>query len=123
MFLVPVPIPRPEPFCVPGHITFHLPRKHIRRLVRLSHAPSTTFSYTGLQELLRDSGLAIFKLEVTPLPINLKLRKDNSTPFSNPKRYKSLIGKLNFLTHMKDPFEIHFQALQQTLYDIHATVS
>ncbi|CAO2834550.1 unnamed protein product [Amaranthus hypochondriacus] len=54
------------------------------------------------QELLRDSGISVFKGAVTPLPLNSKLHKDSTPPFSDPTLYRSLVGKLNFLTHTLD---------------------
>lgn len=53
------------------------------------------------QELLRDSQISNFKHAITPLPLNTKLHKDNSPPFSNPTLYRSLVGKLNFLTNTR----------------------
>ena len=80
--------------------------------------------------MLRDSGFSTFKPVVTPLPLNLKLRKANSPPLPNPQLYPTLVGKLNFLIHtrpdlaytiqtlsqyMQAPTEAHFEALQHTL--------
>ncbi|CAO2816812.1 unnamed protein product [Amaranthus hypochondriacus] len=88
------------------------------------------------QELLRDSGITDFKPAVTPLPLNLKLQRDPSTPFSDPQLYRSLVGKLDFLTHtrpdlaftvqtlsqyMQQPSEAHFQALKHTLNYVYHT--
>lgn len=50
------------------------------------------------QELLHSCDVQTLKNVVTPLPINTKLYKDSSPPFSNPTLSRSLVGKLNFLT-------------------------
>lgn len=83
-----------------------------------------------ISDLLRDLGLATFKKVVTPLPVNLKLHCSDSPLYSDPTRYRSLIGKLNFLTHtrpdlsftvqalsqfMQSPTDLHYQALVHTL--------
>lgn len=81
-------------------------------------------------ELLRDSGLTTFKKVATPLPLGLKLTSDFSPPFHDPTTYRSLVGKLNFLTntrldicftvqslsqHMQQPSMAHYDALVHTL--------
>lgn len=88
-------------------------------------------------ELLRDSGISTFKTVTTPLPITLKLQQsDHSPPFSDPTYYRSLVGKLNFLTHtrpdlsytvqtlsqyMQHPTTAHFDALRHTLNYVAST--
>ena len=52
-------------------------------------------------DLLADSGITSFKKVVTPLPLHLKLYSYDFPPFSNPTLYRSLIGKLNFLTNTR----------------------
>ena len=54
-----------------------------------------------------------FKKVATPLPLNFKLQSFNSPLFYEPTKYRSLVGKLNFLTTR--PTEIHYQALIHTL--------
>lgn len=78
---------------------------------------------------LKDSGLPTFKKVVTPLPINFKLQSSDSPLFSDTTKYRSLVGKLNFLTntrpdlsftvqalsqYMQSPTELHYQALTHT---------
>lgn len=65
------------------------------------------------QELPLDSDLTKFKDIVTPLPINLKVQKANSYPFSNPQLYNSLVIKLNFLTHTGTDLAYTIQTLTQ----------
>lgn len=87
-------------------------------------------------DLLRESGLQPFKKGVTPLPLQLKLHSNDSPLYSDPTQYRSLVGKLNFLTHirpdlsfavqvlsqyMQQPTELHFQALRHTLNYVYST--
>ena len=87
------------------------------------------------KEFLLDSGITNFKKVVTPLPINLKLQKDNFPIFHDPPLYRSLAGKLNFLTHtcpdlaytvqklsqyLQNPTQAHYNALQHTLHYVHS---
>ena len=82
-------------------------------------------------QLLRDCGIQTFKRVVTPLPLNLKLHLDSSSPFHDPTLYRSLVGKLNFLTNtrpdlaftvqslsqfMQAPSTLHYDALVHTSY-------
>ena len=89
------------------------------------------------KDLLHDSGLSSFKKTATPLPVNLKLHATDSPLYSNPTHYRSLVGKLNFLTHtrpdlaftvqilsqfMQHPTEAHYQALTHTLNYVSSTI-
>lgn len=83
--------------------------------IEVSHLP-TGIALTQTKfakELLRDSGVSTFKSVVTPLPLNIKLHHDSSPPFSNPTLYRSLVGKLNFLTHTRPDLSYSVQALSQ----------
>lgn len=51
------------------------------------------------RELLHDCGLPLKSRASTPLPLHLKLQHDLGTPLSDAEHYRSLVGKLNFLTH------------------------
>ncbi|KAL8145624.1 hypothetical protein AgCh_003680 [Apium graveolens] len=90
------------------------------------------------KELLSDCGLDLHKRVVTPLPVTLKLSTDSGTLFPDPELYRSLVGKLNFLTHtrpdlsfavqtlsqfMHFPRSTHFEALHHTLRYVAHTVS
>lgn len=88
------------------------------------------------KELLTDNGISQFKSVATPLPLNLKLQTDDSHPYADPELYRSLVGKLNFLTNtrpdlsysvqtlsqfMQHPSVSHFSALQHLLNYVHST--
>lgn len=68
-----------------------------------------TYSQSGIivtqqkfsKELLRDSGIVVLKPHVTLLSLNHKLSSHDSTVLANPTLYRSLVGKLNFLTHTR----------------------
>lgn len=53
---------------------------------------------------LGDSRLNTFKKVATPLHLNFKLQSFNSPLYSEPTKYRSLVGKLNFLTIRPDLF-------------------
>lgn len=89
------------------------------------------------KELLIDSGLTNCKAVVTPLPATLKLRDDEGNLIPDPTLYRSLVGKLNFLTHtrpdlsysvktlsqfMHSPRDSHVQALYHTLRYVYHTI-
>ncbi|XP_057522448.1 uncharacterized mitochondrial protein AtMg00810-like [Amaranthus tricolor] len=82
------------------------------------------------KKLLQFSGLDLSKRATTPLPTSFKLHPDVGDPYFDPAFYRSLVGKLNFLTHsrpdltfavqtlsqfMQDPKVPHMQALHHTL--------
>lgn len=87
-------------------------------------------------ELLTESGLNKFKNVATPLLLNLKLSKNDGTLLREATHYRSLIGKLNFLTHtrpdlsyavqtlsqfMQEPTTEHLKALHHVLAYVHQT--
>ena len=82
------------------------------------------------QELLQDTGFLHAKPAATPLPLHCKLTHDDGELLQDPSYYRTIIGKLNFLTHtrpdlsytvqtlsqfMQSPRTSHFLALEHTL--------
>lgn len=52
--------------------------------------------------MLRDAGMTASKYVITPLPITIKLQHHDGFPaYPDPTYYRSLVGKLNFLTHTR----------------------
>ncbi|XP_019105475.2 uncharacterized mitochondrial protein AtMg00810-like [Beta vulgaris subsp. vulgaris] len=89
------------------------------------------------KELLQDSGLTFQKKTSTPLPTHVKLLVDEGELYHDPAAYRSLVGKLNFLTHirpdlafavqslsqfMHSPKIAHYQALVHNLHYVNSTV-
>ena len=85
---------------------------------------------------LRECGIIEIHKVVTPLPFNLKLHNNCSPLYSNATEYRSIVGKLKFLTstrpdlafivqslsqYMQSPTVNHFQALQHTLHYVAST--
>ncbi|XP_057526491.1 uncharacterized mitochondrial protein AtMg00810-like [Amaranthus tricolor] len=77
-----------------------------------------------------ESGIVPSKKVATPLPVHLKLQASNSPLYLDPQHYRSLVGKLNYLTHprpdisfavqslsqyMQNPTEDHYSALLHTI--------
>lgn len=82
------------------------------------------------QDLLLEIGFATAKGVATPLPLHCKLTPNEGELLQDPSYYKTIIGKLNFLTHsqpdlsfavqilshfMQTPRLAHLQALEHTL--------
>ena len=90
------------------------------------------------QDLLKESKLTTFKHVVTPLPHNLHLTNDQGIPYDDPSYYRTMVGKLNFLTNtrpdlaftvqylsqfMQNPRTPHVAALHHTLNYVHSTAN
>lgn len=52
---------------------------------------------------------------VTPLPLNVKLTMNEGDLFGNAELYRSLVGKLNFLTNTRPDLSYYVQVLSQFL--------
>lgn len=62
-------------------------------------------------DIVTGSGLTSTKQVVTPLPVHHKLQSGNSPLYANRTLYRSLVGKLNFLTHTRPDICYDVQAL------------
>ncbi|XP_057529764.1 uncharacterized mitochondrial protein AtMg00810-like [Amaranthus tricolor] len=69
------------------------------------------------KELLQFSGLDLSKRATTPLPTSFKLHSDVGDPYFDPAFYRSLVGKLNFLTHSRPDLTFVVQTLSQSMQD------
>jgi len=130
------------------HVKQHLHNLFgIKDLGKLHYFLGLEISYTNdgivlsqrkfTMDLLKDSGLDTSKVASTPLPVPCKLVADKGELLVDPTRYRTLVGKLNFLTHsrpdlsftaqtlsqfMQKPTTIHLQALYHTLRYIQGTI-
>ena len=90
------------------------------------------------KEILTEANITTTKRTTTPLPLHLKLSAIEGPLFHNPTLYRSLVGKLNFLTNtrpdlaysvqtlsqfLQAPKISHFSALQHVLHYVHNTSS
>jgi len=88
-------------------------------------------------ELLKECGPLPNTAVSTPLPLNCKLNPDDGELLPDPFLYRTLVGKLNFLTHtrpdlsytaqtlsqfMQQPRTPHLKALQHTFRYIQGTI-
>ena len=65
------------------------------------------------KDLLQTSKVDVSKPAVTPLPQNLKLYQDQGELYSDPSYYRTMVGKLNFLTHTRPDLAYTVQHLSQ----------
>jgi len=64
-------------------------------------------------EFLKDSGLTDTRAATTLLPLNYKLQPDEGDLLSDPTYYRTMIGKLNFLTNTRPDLSFIAQTLSQ----------
>jgi len=65
------------------------------------------------QDLLLDTGFSTAKSVATPLPLHCKLTLDDGELLQDPSYYRTIIGKLNFLTHSIPDISYTVQTLSQ----------
>lgn len=63
------------------------------------------------KEMLLSSGLDLPKVAKAPLPANLKLTTDSRDYYCDPALYRSIVGRLNFLTHTRPNLSYAMQTL------------
>ena len=66
-------------------------------------------------ELLKDCGPLSSTTISTPLPLNCKLCPEDGELFPNPLLCRTLVGKVNFLTHTKPDLSYTAQTLSQLM--------
>lgn len=65
------------------------------------------------KDLLSDCPYNLPSKASTPLPLNLKLVSDEGNLLSEPELYRSLVGKLNYLTNTRPDLNYSIQVLSQ----------
>ena len=68
------------------------------------------------KDLLQDIPLDTSKPAVTPLPQHHKLDSTEGSLLPNPELYRSLVGKLNYLTHTRPDLNYSVQVLSQFMH-------
>lgn len=83
--------------------------------IEINYSPQgmilTQQKYT--QDLLVASEVTRFKKVVTPLPLNLKLNPTDGEILADGELYRSLVGKLKFLTNTRPNISFTVQTLSQ----------
>lgn len=78
-------------------------------IILLSHNKFT-------KELLSSCHIYLTRKAFTPLPLNLKLQADVGNLLSKTKTYRSLLGKLNFLTTTRLDLAYVVRSLSQFMH-------
>ena len=68
------------------------------------------------QDLMKDTGFASSKHVATPLPLHCNLTIDDGDLLHDPSYYKTIVGKLNFLTHSRPDLSYAVQTLSQFMH-------
>lgn len=64
-------------------------------------------------DILKDCDFDYSKPAVTPLPLNLKSSATNGPLYPHPEHYRSIVGKLNYLTNTRPDLSYAIQTLSQ----------
>ena len=68
------------------------------------------------KEIITEAGIDCTRTTCTPLPVHLKLSHSDGTLITNPESYRSLVGKLNYLTNSRPDLSYTVQALSQYMH-------
>ena len=68
------------------------------------------------KSLLDNCGFDLSKSAPAPLSLNTKLLDNSGALYAHPDHYRSLIGKLNFLTHTRPDLSFSVQTLSQFMH-------
>ena len=68
------------------------------------------------QDLLHETGFISSKSVATPLPLHCKLSPDEGDLLQDPSHFRSIVGKLNFLTHSRPDLSYTVQTLSQFMH-------
>ncbi|XP_021732067.1 uncharacterized protein LOC110698858 [Chenopodium quinoa] len=101
----------------------------IKYLGRLSYFLGIEVGYTSdgnllsqkkfTKELTLNCGLPLKSRAVTPFPLGLKLQLGD--PLPDAEQYRSLVGKLNFLTHTRHDLSFAVQSLSQFMQQTYSS--
>lgn len=68
------------------------------------------------KELLTEAAIDISHPMCTPLPVHLKISTEDGSLIPNPELYRSLVGKLNYLTNTRPDLSYTVQTLSQYMH-------
>jgi len=103
------------------HVKQHLNKKCIKDLGKLHYFLGLEVSHTTesillpqqkfTKELIQDCGFPLKQNASTSLPLSYKLLLDEGTLLEDPTVYRTLVGKLNFLTHTRPDLSFSIRTL------------
>ena len=66
-------------------------------------------------DILADTGMLDYKLVDTPMDPNVRLVLGQGEPLQDPRRYRRLVGKLNYLTITRSDISFPLSVVNQFL--------
>ncbi|KAL8146996.1 hypothetical protein AgCh_004641 [Apium graveolens] len=95
-----------------------LGRLHYFLGIEVSHSPDgiALCQRKFATELLSEAAIDLIHPVCTPLPVHLKLSNTEGVLLSNPEVYRSLVGKLNYLTNTRPDLSYTVQTLSQYMH-------
>lgn len=73
------------------------------------------------KDILKSCGITKFRNAVSPLPLNMKFNTTDGERLPDATLYRSLVGKLNFLTNTRPDLSFSIQTLSQFVQDPRTT--